>query len=234
MKKYLFIIPLLIFGSVCISAQKTFIFKGDSKLYDVKARVESCEEEEGEQTTCNSKGVFYLMKKNQAQPLQTFEMEETYLSVYGKRVKKGDVTEIFNKEHTGVYFLDYNFDGFEDLAVSNGYNLPYGGVSYDVFLYSKRTGKFIKNKILSELETENMIVDVKKKERIIETYNKSGCCWHEKARYRFVNNRLQKFYVFTEDALGGGKYVELTTGRLVKGKWRTTTRRVLLEKYYKD
>ena len=233
MNKYFFIISLLIAFAGSALAQETFVFKGASKLYDVKARVENCEVE-GERVTCNSKGVFYVMKKNNAQVWQTFEMDEAYLSVSGKREKKGDLTEVYGNVNLGVYFLDYNFDGFDDLALGNGFYLPYGGVSHDVFLFSKSTGKFVKSKELSELETENMIVDVNKKLRIVETNNKSGCCWHEKARYRFVKNRLQKFYVFTEDATGDGNWMRIVTERLVNGKWRRTTKRVLIEKYYKD
>jgi hypothetical protein len=233
MNKYFFIISLLIASAVSALAQETFVFKNESKLYDVKARVENCVEEEGK-TICNSKAAFYVTKKNQTEALQTFEMDETYLYVSGKREKRGDVTEVYGEESLGVYFLDYNFDGIEDLALSNGYYLPYGGISMDVFLFSKAKGKFVLSEELSKLETENMMVDVNIKLKIIETFTKSGCCWHEKARYRFVNNRLQKFYVFTEDATGDVKWMRLVTERLVRGKWRKTTRRVLIGKYYKD
>lgn len=233
MNKYLLMISLLIFGAGNVFAEETFVFKDKSKIYDVKVRVENCGAEE-EKTICSGKAVFYLLKKNRSEVFQTIEMDETYLSVSGKKQIKGDLTELFGDANAGAYFMDYNFDGIGDLAVSNGFGLPYGGVSHDVFLYSKTKGEFVRSKELSELETEKMFVDINKKLRFIETYTKSGCCWHEKARYRFVNQRLQKFYVFTEDATGGGKWVRLITERRIKGRWRTTTKRVLIDKYYKD
>jgi hypothetical protein len=233
MNKYIFIISLLILSATSIFAEQTFVFKSESKIYDVKVRVENCDEEE-KTTICNSKAVFYLLKKNQTQVLQAIEMPETYLSISDNKQRKGDLTELYGEGHGGVYFLDYNFDGVEDLAVSNGNYLPYGGISNDVFLYSKANGKFVRNKALSELETEKMSVKVNKKLNIIETQTKSGCCWHEEAKYRFVKNRLLKFYVFTEDAMGDGKWMRLITERLVNGKWRTTTKRVLISKYYKE
>ncbi|HEY0458573.1 MAG TPA: hypothetical protein VGC97_05425 [Pyrinomonadaceae bacterium] len=233
MNKYFFILLLLIFCTGGVSAQKTFLFKNESKIYDVKVRVENCGTEFAK-LICNSKGTFYLLKKNSGQVFQTIEMEETFLSLEGKMVEKGDITEALGNDNLGVYFTDYNFDGIEDLGVSNGNYVPYGGVSYDVYLFSKAKGKFVKSEELSNLETENMSVEIDKKLKIIETHTKSGCCWHESARYRFAGNRLQKFYVFTEDATLGSKWMELVTKRLVGGKWRTTTKRVLIKQYYKD
>jgi len=233
MNKYFFIISLLIFSAGNLFAGETFVFKDESKIYDVKVRVENCEAEE-ETTICSAKAVFYVMKKNRSEVLQTIEMPETYLSISGNKRKKGDLTELYGDAHGGVYFTDYNFDGIEDLGISNGNYLPYGGISNDIFLYSKAKGKFVRSRELSKLETEKMSVKINEKLKIIETQTKSGCCWHEEARYRFVKNRLQRFYVFTEDAMGDGKWMLLITERLVKGKWRTTTKRVLIKKYYKD
>jgi len=233
MNKYFFIILLLTLSAHGVLAEEIFVFKGESKIYDVKVRVENCDRE-GEQTICNSKATFYLMKKNQTQVLQTIEMAETYLTLGDKKQKKGVLTELYGGEHGGVYFLDYNFDGIEDLGVANGPYLPYGGVSNDVFLYSKAKGKFVRHAELSRLESEVMSLKINKKLKTLETQTKSGCCWHEEAKYRFVNNRLQKFYVFTEDATGGGKWMEVRIERLVNGKWRTTTKRVLIKKYYPD
>lgn len=240
MKKYLFIISLLIFSAANIFAQneekkeETFVFKNKSKLYDVKVRVGNCEPEMDEKRICNDKATFQLLKKNQTKAFQTIEMTETYLEIGGRQKRNGNLTELYGDESVGVYFMDYNFDGIEDLGVSNGNYLPYGGISNDVFLYSKAQGKFIRNEDLSALETDNMSVDINTKLKILETQTKSGCCWHERARYRFVKNRLQKFYVFTEDAtLGDGKWVELITETLINGKWRKRTKKVLAEKYYK-
>ena len=229
----IFFILLLLFGALGVAAQETIIFKGKSKIYDVKVTYEKCSDEDDE-AVCDAKAAFYLMKKNQTQIFQSFEIGETYVRLPRERQKKDGVTIISGTEGSGVFFDDYNFDGVDDLAISNGNYRPYGGATYEVFLFSKRAGKFVKSEELTELEAANMSVDLNKKLKIIETQTKSGCCWHEKARYRFVGGRLQKFYVFTEDATGGGKWVKLTTERLVRGKWRTTSRRVLLSKYYKN
>lgn len=233
MNRYILIISLLIFSVGNVFALETFVFKDKSKIYDVKVGFEKCDVNDDE-TICNDKATFYLSKKNRSQIFQAIEMEETYLSLSGKRQKKGDLNELYGDGNAGVYFSDYNFDGIEDLVISNGNYLPYGGISNDVFLYSKTQGKFVRNDELSDLETNYMFADVDEKLKIIETQTKSGCCWHEKARYRFVNNRLQKFYIFTEDAQGDGKWMRLITETRVNGKWRKTTKRVLIKKYYKD
>jgi hypothetical protein len=78
---------------------------------------------------------------------------------------------------------DYNFDGIEDLVISNGNYAPYGGMSSAVFLFSKARGKFVKDEKLTQLASENMTVTVNKKLKYIETFTKSGCCWHQKVRY---------------------------------------------------
>jgi hypothetical protein len=233
MNKYIFIISLLIISAGDVCAAETFVFKNESKIYDVRVSVENCDVED-EKTICNSKATFSLLKKNQTRVLQTIEMPETYLSISANKQRKGDLTELYGDRHDGVYFTDYNFDGFEDLGISNGNYLPYGGISNDVFLYSKASGKFVRHAELSRLETEIMSLEVNKKLKILETQTKSGCCWHEEAKYRFVNNRLQKFYVFTEDAVGDGKWMTVTTERRVNGNWRKTSKRVLIKKYYPD
>src|ERR1700742_3488630 len=128
MNKRLLVILLLIFSATGVLAAETFVFKGESKRYDVKVKIESCGENEDEGRICNDKAVFYVMKKNQTQVLQTIEMDETYLVISGKQQKKGDLTELYGDQSRGVYFLDYNFDGVEDLGISNGYYLPYGGI----------------------------------------------------------------------------------------------------------
>ncbi len=233
MNRYILIILLLVFGAAGISAQETIIFKGKSKIYNVKVSFEKCSDE-GEETICNDKATFYLLKKNQSQVFQSLELNETYLALPSKRQKKDGATVLTGNNASGVFFLDYNFDGIEDLGISNGNYRPYGGTTYEVFLFSKRLGKFVKSEELTRLEAENMSVDINKKLKIIETQTKSGCCWHEKARYRFVGNRLRKFYVYTEKVEPDGKYVSLTTETFVRGKWRTTSKRIPIKKYKKD
>src|SRR5207237_8659938 len=124
--------------------------KDKCKIYDVKVGFEKCNAT-GEETICNAKATFYLSKKNQSKVFQTIEMEETYLSLSGKNRKKGNLTELYGDRNSGVYFSDYNFDGIEDLVISNGNYLPYGGISNDVFLYSKTKRKYVRNDDLSAL-----------------------------------------------------------------------------------
>ena len=233
MNRYILIILLLIFGASGAAAQETIIFKGKSKIYDVKVSIENCADEDAE-TVCNDKATFYLLKKNQTQVFQSFELNETYVKLPLKRQKKNGVTVLAGSEGSGVFFLDYNFDGIEDLGISNGNYRPYGGSTYEVFLFSKKLGKFVKSEELTQLEAENMSVDVNNKLKIIETQTKSGCCYHEDARYRFVNNRLQKIYSLTREVEADGKYSRVTTATLVKGRWRTKSRRVLLPNYDRE
>jgi hypothetical protein len=232
MNRYIFLFSLLIFGAFAVPAEETYIFKDKSKIYDVKVSFEKCDADE-DATICSDKAKFYLMKKNELRIFQAIELDETYLYFGGKRETKA-VSELAGGDTRGVYFADYNFDGIEDLALSNGNYLPYGGISYNVYLFSKTAGKFVLNLDLTKLESEKMSVEVNAELKYIEAQTKAGCCWHERARYRFVNNRLQKFYSFTEDAMSDGKWMTLITGRRVRGRWRRTTKRVLIKRYYKE
>jgi hypothetical protein len=229
MNKYFLSLLLVLFAATGIFAEQTFLIKDASKAFDVKIKIDSCEEE-----LCNDKAIVYLMKKNQADAFQTFEMPEMYLRLETEKKLDGSLIEMSKEEIYGVYFVDYNFDGAEDLALSNGYYAPYGGISSDVYLFKKATGKFVKHKGLTDLESENMSVDINKKRKYIEAFTKSGCCWHETTRYKFVGNRLVKIYVFTEDATGNDGKVRITTEILVGKRWKKTTRTARIKDYYKD
>lgn len=230
MNKYLSALTILLFASVNLLAQKTFLLKNASKNFDVKISVEKCEED-----ICEGRGTVELAKKNQIRPFQTIQMPGIYLELDGTARPTANLTELYGMNNSGVIFDDFNFDGSEDLALRNGNDGSYGGPSYDVWLFRKTTGKFVKSRELTKLASDNLgMFEVNKKLRTIETFNKSGCCWHQTTRYKIINNRPVKVYVFTEDAMGDGVKMKLITERRVGGRWRTTTRTVLVKDYYKD
>ncbi|HEY0427256.1 MAG TPA: hypothetical protein VGC76_05580 [Pyrinomonadaceae bacterium] len=229
MKKYIFLISIFLFAVTNICAQKTFIFKKVSDNFDVKIKIGSCDED-----GCNDKATAFLMKKNQSKAFQTIEMKEMFLRLTEEQTSKIDAAEFSGDGVGGVYFEDFNFDGADDLALSNGNYGPYGGISYDIFLFSKTTGKFVFNEKLSGLASESMMLDTDKKKKTIEAYTKSGCCWHQTTRYKFTGNRLTKIYVFTEDASRGDDKVRLITETLIGRKWKKTTKVMRIKDYYKD
>ncbi len=230
MKKHILIIILLLVGATNVFAQKNFLLKNASRNFDVKITVENCEDD-----ICEGKTTVYLLKKNQTAGFQTIQLPNIYLELDGDRKPTANLIELYGENNSGIVFEDYNFDGAEDLALRNGNDGAYGGPSYDILLFSKATGKFVRNSHLTKLASENLgLFTVNKKTKTIETFNKSGCCWHQTIRYKIVNNRPVKVYVFTEDALGGGETVKLITETLVNGRWRKTTKTALIKDYYKE
>ncbi len=230
MSKYFLPILILLFGAPSLFAAEDFLLKKASKNFDVKIRIADCEDDK-----CEGKATVYILKKNKTQILQTIQMPNLYLELGDDKKPTANIIELY-ANNSGVVFEDFNFDGAEDLALRNGNDASYGGPSYDVLLFSKASGKFIKNRILTRLTSESLgLFTADKKGKTLETFDKSGCCWHQTTRYRVVNNRPVKVYVFTEDAQGGdGSRVRLTTETLVKGRWKKTTKMVLVKDYYKE
>lgn len=228
---FLFCLPviILVFGSVNTFAE-TFLLKNASPNFDVKIKIAKCEED-----ICQGKATAFIYKKNQPQPFQTIQLPEMYLELGADKKPTANLIELYGENNSGVVFDDYNFDGAEDLALRSGNNGSYGGPSYDVLLFSKASGKFTKNPALTKLASENLgLFTVDKKQKTLETFSKSGCCWHQTVRYRVVNNRPAKVYVLTEDAAGGDEKVRITTETLSQGKWRKTMKTALVKDYYKE
>ncbi|HEX8289679.1 MAG TPA: hypothetical protein VF556_16980 [Pyrinomonadaceae bacterium] len=231
MKKYFFIVVLFtLFFAQSTFAQKTFLLKGASKTYDVKITIAKCEKD-----ICEGKATVFLMKKNQTTPFQTVRMPNLYLELGDDRKPTANLIELYGMNNSGVVFEDFNFDGADDLALRNGNEGAYGGPSYDILLFSKARNNFLINRELSELASSNLgLFDVDKKNKTIETFTKSGCCWHQTTRYRVINNRPKKVYAFTEDATAANDKVILTTETLNAGKWRKTKKTVLRKDYYNE
>ena len=71
---------------------------------------------------------------------------------------------------------------------------------------------------------------VLKDKKLLETFDKSGCCWHITERYDVVGNRPRKIYEMVEDAtIADETKVKIMTKTLVKGRWKTSVKYVKRE-----
>ncbi|WP_157639904.1 XAC2610-related protein [Burkholderia ubonensis] len=118
---------------------------------------------------------------------------------------------------------DFNFDGYQDFALYNGANGPYGSQTYNVYLYSPEKRTFVLSEAFSKLTLHNINffkVDTKRKR--LSTFSKDGCCYHEASEYVVRNNRPVE--VFREIREHKDSYAMVTEMKLVGGKLRTTKR----------
>lgn len=222
MKKLSLSLFILFLSSSAIFAQKTFLLKNASKIFDVKLQIDNCETD-----TCEGEAKILLVKKGQKKNFQTIEMANVLLELGADQKPTANLIELYGENNSGIIFDDYNFDGIEDLAIRNGNNGAYGGPSYDVYLFSKTKNQFVENAFLTELASNNLgMFTIDKKAKTIETFTKSGCCWHQTTRYKIVNNKPKKVYVLTEDAMNGDGEKEITTTEILmpNGKWKKKTK----------
>lgn len=234
MRIYLFSFALFLFAAAAAAAdsfaQENFLLKNASKKFDVKIKIAKCEED-----ICEGKATVYLLKKGTPAPFQTIELPNMYLELGSDRKPTANLIELYGENNSGIVFDDFNFDGAEDLALRNGNEGAYGGPSYDILLATRPANKFVKNSALTKLASENLgLFTLNKGTKTLETFNKSGCCYHETTRYKVVGNRPVKVYVFIEDAMSGTEKMKLITERLVRGRWKKTTKTVLVKDYYKE
>ena len=212
MKKTIFLIFLLCTG---VFAQHKYELSGVPG-YSVRFEVSDCERD-----YCSGDLKVRLSKKGSKAVFQEFRLQ-TDFSFWGDAPQTLSVIP-YDKQGL-ISFEDYNFDGIDDLAIQNGRDAAYGEGSYNIYIFSPRTGKFVYDKRFSALATGPYtgMFSVNKKKRALENSSKSGCCWHEEVEFKIINNRPVKSYQRTEDAFSNDKWVIITTGRLVKGRWRQT------------
>lgn len=72
--------------------------------------------------------------------------------------------------------------------------------------------------------------DVLRGKKQIETFDKSGCCWHITERYDVVGGKPRKVFQMVEDATIRNKAkMKITTKSLAKGRWKTSVKYVKRE-----
>ncbi|MBK8465238.1 MAG: hypothetical protein IPL32_05350 [Chloracidobacterium sp.] len=212
-------IALVLLASASAFSQKTFDIKNASKYFDISVRVEKCED-----SVCSGETAFSFFKKGGAKPYQVIMLDDTYMDISNDGKPLVNTTMLYD-EQSVISVDDYNFDGMEDVALCNGQNGSYGMPSYDVYLSSRKQGKFVHSKAFSDLGAHLGLFSVVKNKKQLETFDKSGCCWHITERYDVVGNKPRKVFEMVEDAtIPDEAKVKVTTKTLVNGKWKKSVK----------
>lgn len=202
-------------------AQKSFDVKDASKFFDIKVNVAKCDED-----TCTGEASFSFYKKGGATPYQIIRLHDTYIDISNGGQPLVNVTMLYD-EQSVVNVGDFNFDGMEDVALCDGTNGSYGGPSYKIYLSSRAAKKFVYDAAFTKLAYHLGMFTVDEKKKVIETFDKSGCCWHITERYDVVGGRPRKIFEEVEDAtIPNAKKVKITTKTLAGGRWKTSVRYV--------
>lgn len=164
-----------------------------------------------------------VYEKGGTVPLQRIPMSQLYVALDEERQPLTNTAPMYDEQGT-INVGDFNFDGDEDVAIRNGNNGSYGGPSYDVFLYSKKEARLIKNSALTELVESTLgMFDFDSSKKRLSTRAKSGCCWHQYTEYEIQSNAPVAVYRVTEvpEEVGKDDYLLVQTHEtLENGVWR--------------
>lgn len=188
------VVALVLVFSTSAFAQTTFDVKNASKYFDIKVKVEKCDD-----GYCTGKASFSFFKKNGSKPYQVIELDDTQIQLSQAGQPLTNISLLYDDQSV-VNVGDFNFDGMEDVAICNGANGSYGGPSYNVYLSSRAAGKFVYSKEFSALGEHLGMFEVDKKRKRLSTLDKSGCCYHIAEEFIVVNNKPFKIRSVEEDA----------------------------------
>jgi hypothetical protein len=219
--------------------EETVRVRDASAKYELEVSVAACggAARRGDADKCNGPARVSLYRKGAGSPFQVLRLRNVEL--YKDTLAFSPETSakprgVYAEEYTFV-FQDFDFDGEEDLAILNGRNAGYGGPSYSVYLFDRRSKRFAESRPLSRL-TEGVHLGLffpDPAKRRLAAFSKSGCCYHETDLYSVVRGRPVLVEKIIEDATTGGGAGEgfalVTTKRLVRGRWVVVKKKEKLE-----
>ena len=217
MSRILLITLFFLFSATSsVMAQQQFEITNASQYFDIKIRVETCEE-----GNCRGKASFSFFKKGGTTPYQVITLPDTSISLDEQGNPNVNISLLYDQQSV-INIGDFNFDGMEDVAICNGANGSYGMPSYSVYLSNRAARKFVYDKRFSLLGAHLGMFEVNSDQKTLRTFDKSGCCYHVTEEFTVVNNAPQKVLEIIEDAtIEDESKVKITTKRLVNGKWKT-------------
>jgi hypothetical protein len=217
-------IALVLTLTPVVYGQRTFDIKDASKFFDVKVNVAKCDD-----MFCEGKATFSFYRKSGGSPYQVVTLPDTQIDISNGGQPSVNVNLLYDQQSV-IDVEDYNFDGMEDIALCDGANGSYHMPSYRIYLSDRKAGKFVYSPAFSKLGSHLGMFTLDKKKRTLETFDKSGCCWHITERYDVVRNAPRKVFELVEDAtIPDEKKVKITTKTLVVGRWKTSVQYVKRE-----
>jgi hypothetical protein len=198
-----------------------FDIRGASMTYDFSLSLdEDCSPDRASLGVCEAPGNLVVFLKGSDVPLQRVPLESVDVIVADSGEPLVNTSHLYDYQGT-LEVGDFDFDGHEDFAVQDSEQGPYGGPTFQVFLYQPKTGQFVVADELTELTHSTLgFFQVDEVHERLRTFAKSGCCYHVTEEYRVVRGAPVMVSRFTEDATGDGDVVETTEG-LRGGKWVT-------------
>lgn len=208
-----------------IRAQNLFRDETSSENYFAKITVEK-----NTGGICSGKGQIVLFNKITEQKVQEFSSPALDFAIEKNQIPVNKEISL-GKYQSPIVFGDFNFDGFEDIAIRNGSNAIYIAASYDIYLFDKN--QFIKNKDFSDLASNNLgLFSVDKKKKQLTASQKEGCCYYKDLTYQVINtDKLLLVKTVIEDATIG-ENVTVVTQDLINGKMKTTVKTYKINEYY--
>ncbi|MFJ5454791.1 lysozyme inhibitor LprI family protein [Pectobacterium jejuense] len=172
-------------------------------------------------STCEGPGMLDIFKKGRGDLFQRITMENMFIELNTKGEVTANLVEVYGENNSGLVIDDANFDHHADIIVRNGNSGAYGGPSYDVYLFDVEKQQFTLNASLTELASTNLgLFDIDEKSKVITTFTKSGCCWHQWSAYQIANNQPVLIAETTEAYSEEKQAMVATTRELVGGKWK--------------
>lgn len=219
--KLLFLVASL---NLTAFGQQHFRFTNISKKYDVDVTTERME-----YTAWRGKTKVQLFRKGASRPFQIIHLKDTQILIDDNG--KPEIARVKDKENgkwSSVYLEDFDFDGFDDLAVADGDNGGYRGTSYSIYLFDRTSVRFKLSPSFTRLGQGPYIgipeIDTKKK--TLEVFWKSGYGFYQIERYSVSGKKPRKIYEHSESTAinDGNRYI--TTKKLINGKWRVWNKAV--------
>ncbi|MGM9475393.1 XAC2610-related protein [Pedobacter sp. GSP4] len=224
MKILIILCSILLIASTS-EAQFKFTANNSSNQYKAKIFVDKCEG-----NSCSGKATVILYDQISDKEIFTFHSADLDFGLTENQNAKLGWLDL-GKYQTPLIFGDFNFDGFEDIAVRNGNNGAYSSPSYDIYL--SKDSKFTLNTELTKLASSNLgMFDIDKKAKQLAIHQKDGCCFDKTINYKFdAKNSLYEDSSVIEDSSIADN-VTVITQKLVDGKIKRTVQKFKMKDYY--
>jgi len=208
--------------SLSLSAQTTYKVKGFSDKYYGEVIINSTQENE-----YFTEGTISIFNAKTNEEVIKLTSDSIILDFDNQGEVKTNVQEVYG-EQSIIISKDFNFDGKKDIAIMDGQYSCYGGPSYQIYLQINNTLQHSPE--FTQLGQEFCgMFEVHKDRKIISTFTKSGCCWHQFSEYKVENNKPVVIKIIEEGYGKEGITIDYTEKNRVGNKLVETSYREFID-----